>query len=138
MTDHQAVKPGETIQLLADMKDNRQVKQAQFFYRMNDDEPFTEVRVEKSRNDGLYRHNIYFAELIGKEKVEYYMRAGDGSNVSSTEKKTIPLEQRILKGLRLNVSEGGTVSGKMLLKATSEKPPSETTIRIDGIEQKRR
>ena len=65
------------------------------------------------------------------------MRAGDGSNVSSTEKKTIPLEQRILKGLRLNVSEGGTVSGKMLLKATSEKPPSETTIRIDGIEQKK-
>ncbi|MED1066340.1 metallophosphoesterase [Bacillus paralicheniformis] len=137
MTDHQAVKPGETIQLLADMKDNRQVKQAQFFYRMNDDEPFTEVRVEKSRNDGLYRHNIYFAELIGKEKVEYYMRAGDGSNVTATEKKTIPLEQRILKGLRLNVSEGGTVSGKMLLKATAEKPPFETTIRIDGIEQKK-
>lgn len=65
------------------------------------------------------------------------MRAGDGSNVTATEKKTIPLEQRILKGLRLNVSEGGTVSGKMLLKATAEKPPFETTIRIDGIEQKK-
>lgn len=66
------------------------------------------------------------------------MRSGDGSNVTVTEKKTIPLEQRILKGLRLNVSEGGTVSGKMLLKATAEKPPFETTIRIDGIEQKKK
>ncbi|MDR4215685.1 hypothetical protein FO492_22500, partial [Bacillus paralicheniformis] len=72
---------------------------------MNDDEPITEVRVEKSRNDGLYRHNIYFDELIGKENMEKYMRAGDGSNVTATEKKTKLIEQRHLKGLRMNVNE---------------------------------
>ncbi|MFO6497648.1 MULTISPECIES: metallophosphoesterase [Bacillus] len=136
MTDHHAAKPGETIQLLADISDNQQVKNVQFFYRMSADEPFSKVSVEKSRNDGLYRHNLYFAELIGKEKVEYYIKASDGSNTAATEKKTIALEQSFLKGLRLNVHNGGTVSGHTLLKATSERPPSETKIRIDGKEQK--
>ncbi|WP_307892625.1 metallophosphoesterase [Bacillus swezeyi] len=136
MTVHQSAKPGETIQLLADISDNQQVKNVQFFYRMNEDEAFNGVSVEKSRNDGLYRRNIYFAELIGKEKVEYYMKASDGEHVVTTEKKSIALEQSFLKGLRLNVNDGGTVSGNTLLKATSERPPKETNIRIDGKEQK--
>lgn len=136
LTVHQPVKPGEAIQLLAEIKDNKRVKKAQFFYRMNDDEPFTEVSVEKSQSDGLYRHNIYFAEFIGKDKLEYYIKASDGSNAVTGEKKTISLEQSFLKGLRLNVEERGTVSGDVLLKAASERPPEETVIRIDGKEQK--
>ncbi|MCY7857618.1 metallophosphoesterase [Bacillus sonorensis] len=136
LTARQPVKPGETIQLLADIKDNKQVKKAQFFYRMSDDEAFIGVSAEKSETDGLYRHTIDFTEWIGKEKFEYYIKASDGSNTVAGGKKTIPFEQSFLKGLRLNMQEGDTVSGNMMLKATSEGPPEETVIRIDGKKQK--
>ncbi|MDI5791546.1 hypothetical protein PO124_33900 [Bacillus licheniformis] len=52
---------------------------------MNDDEPFTEVRVEKAAMTACTA-TISICRTHWQRKVEYYMRAGDGSNVSSTER----------------------------------------------------
>ncbi|NPC94285.1 hypothetical protein HOO54_19200 [Bacillus sp. WMMC1349] len=135
LTDCHSVNPGGAIELLADVKDNQQLKKVQFFYRTAESDTFTSVNVEKSKNDGFYHHQIFFAELIGKESLQYYMTASDGSHMTSTKKTTITMKQSVLKGLRLNVKNGDTVSGNILLKATSERPPDEINIRIDGQEQ---
>ena len=57
------------------------------FYRYDDEGTFTKMPSAKlyEHYTDIYPFNWYAPELFGKERLEYYIKAGDGENVVRTE-----------------------------------------------------
>ncbi|KXZ17306.1 hypothetical protein AXI59_17890 [Bacillus nakamurai] len=139
LTNRKPVRPTESIELKADIRDKSLVKTAAFYYRTNEKKPFKRILAEKDRNDNLYHHIIYSPELIGQDQLEYYIAAGDGENEAKTPVKMIDIEQTSKShGLRMNIDPNDTISGTQLLKATSDISADKIKLWIDGKLQQTR
>ncbi|MEH7872959.1 metallophosphoesterase [Bacillus velezensis] len=139
LTDRKPVRPAESIELKADIKDKNLVKTAAFYYRTNEKKPFKRILAEKDRNDSLYHHILYSPELLGQDQLEYYIAASDGENEAKTPVKMIDIEQTSKShGLRMNVEPEDTISGTYLLKATSDVSADKIKLWIDGKRQETR
>ncbi len=119
------------IQLKFDIQDERQLRSARLYYRMNDGN-YHSVNLKRGA-DGYFSHTIYAVDLIQKEKVEYYIAATDGFNPIQTSTRTIinqlPKEK---EGLSLNVENQSLLSKEVLLKAFHSKDNEPTTLSFDG------
>ncbi len=137
LTDRKPVRPAESIELRADIHDRSLVKTAAFYYRTDETKPFKRILAEKDRNDNLYHYIVYSPELIGKDQLEYYVAAGDGTNEAKTPVKMVDIKQTSKShGLRVNLENRDTLSGVQYLKATSDERTDRIKLWIDGKEQK--
>ncbi|MDY7432297.1 metallophosphoesterase [Bacillus sp. V26] len=136
LTDRKPVRPAESIELRADIRDRSLVKTAAFYYRTDENKPFKRIFAEKDRNDHLYHYIVYSPELIGKDQLEYYVVAGDGINEAKTPVKMIDIKQTSKShGLRMNIENRDTLSGTQFLKATTDGGTDSIKLWIDGKKQ---
>ena len=115
------VKEDSDLKISFDAKDNQAVKTVAFYYRVNDVVEFKKVYLRENFDDGLYHYTIYSPELIGKDYVEYYTEASDGSNTVTSEKRQVSITRDPkASGLRLNVKEHDLLSGEKVIKAVDD------------------
>lgn len=120
LTAVKEVSASESVTIEAKITDNHQVKAVSLFYRTSDEEDFTEVNLEELSNH-RFKLTISEAEFIGREKLEYYFVARDGTHTTETDLTVLPIKhEHALEGLRLNVKDGDLLSGKALIKATAD------------------
>lgn len=135
LTESKEVSSTEPVQVIAEMKDNIQVKLATLHYRTLETEDFKKVNLVMKGNN-LYQHTLYQPELIGKKAIEYYFTASDGVNKITSETTSISIHHPGVKeGLRLNVSDEELISGEKTIKATSEQSPDKLKLFIDEQQQ---
>ncbi|MDR9792603.1 lamin tail domain-containing protein [Aeribacillus pallidus] len=136
LTNTEKAMETDNIFIKAEVKDNIEVKTVSLYYRTKLQEPFKKVNLEENYNSRLYEHTIYSPELIGKNIVEYYFVAGDGTNIQESPHFTVQIESANKKqGLRLNVENGQIVSKETVVKATGDLTPEEVSLYIDGAKQ---
>src|SRR5699024_5257197 len=110
------------------------IKKVNLHYRTTVDAAFESINLTIGSNNE-YSHIIYEPELIGKEFVEYYFTASDGTNITKSETYKVDVEGAAqLDGLRLNVDDDEWVAGDKILKATGEEGPSDLSLAIDKEE----
>ena len=119
----------------AKITDNKQVKTATLYYRIGDGE-FTKVNLVQSTNEkDVYEYTIYEPELIGKDKLEYYLTANDGKNETRTDNRMLTIQNpQLNKGFRLNVGDNELLSGEKIIKATAATFTEETQLYFDGVQ----
>ncbi|WP_182103730.1 lamin tail domain-containing protein [Niallia taxi] len=126
----------EDITVSAKANDNNGVKTVAVYYRTNGEQKYERLLLKKDGNDNLYTTTIYAANFIAKEYVEYYLTASDGINEVKTENHKIKINNpENTEELRINVKDGSTVSGNVLLKGTSNSHDAKKVkLFIDGKE----
>ena len=118
MTKATEVQQTENIKITAEVMDNIEVKSVRLLYRTDSKESFKEVILPLT---DLYNYTIPYAELIAKKEVEYYFVASDGTNETKSDTYTIKVNSEYDdSSLRLNVKEDDILSGKKILKGTSQ------------------
>ena len=129
------VKEENDLKISFEAKDNQAVKTVAFYYRVNDATDYKKVYLRENFDDGLYHYTVYSPELIGKDYVEYYAVATDGSNTFTTEKQQVEITRDPkATGLRLNVKDHDLLSGEKVIKAVDEQ--NQPTLFIDNSEIK--
>ncbi|WP_054859244.1 hypothetical protein [Gracilibacillus sp. JCM 18860] len=125
----------ENIDLQVSANDNQEVKTVAVYYRTEDEKEFKEALLEESEEKGgVYQYRIYAPEIIGKEYVEYYFQASDGTNSVKSGIETIRVASDLDQSpLRLNVENEQILSGKSIIKGgTAEKSsPDDLIMKID-------
>ena len=101
------VKEESDLKISFDAKDNQAVKTVAFYYRLNDVAEFKKVYLRENFDDGLYHYTIYSPELIGKDYVEYYTEASDGTNMVTSEKRQVSIT-RDPKSIRFTIECEGS------------------------------
>ncbi len=128
----EAVSEQTDVKLKFDIKDSQTVKTARLYYKNNQESTYHSVDLKKDHADGLFRYTIYSANLIGKESLEYYLEASDGTNMATTDKKKIGIIQdKRPEGLTLNVEDKSLLSKNVLLKAFHSKNNNDTKLILD-------
>jgi len=134
LTEQTTVEKFTPLKLIAQITDNIMVKKVNLHYRTTVDAAFESINLTIGSNNE-YSHIIYEPELIGKEFVEYYFTASDGTNITKSETYKVDVEGAAqLDGLRLNVDDDEWVAGDKILKATGEEGPSDLSLAIDKEE----
>jgi hypothetical protein len=136
LTDESTVSQKDDIEVIAKATDDREVKTVKIFYKIAGQEQFTEAIVKENYDDTFFHHTIYSPELIGKEYVEYYLFASDGTNDVKSETYRVQITNDLdQSSLRLNIKEGDRVAGDKVLKATSASDgPENVKLSIDETE----
>ena len=131
LTAVKEVSSTEPVTIEAKITDDQQVKAVSLFYRTSENDDFTEVNLEELSNH-RFKLTISEAEFIGREKLEYYFVARDGTNTSETDLTVLPIKHdHALDGLRLNVKESDLLSGKALIKATADDAADDMHVFVD-------
>ncbi|OLS35885.1 lamin tail domain-containing protein [Bacillus sp. MRMR6] len=126
----------ENIRIVADVKDDQEVKSVRLFYKISGQSDYQMQILQKDTHDSLYHSIIPSPEIIGKEEVDYYFVASDGTNEQTSEHKQIKVtNDHDQSSLRLNVNEGQILNGQVILKGTSATDaPADVTLSVDGTE----
>ncbi|MGH1144981.1 lamin tail domain-containing protein [Bacillus pseudomycoides] len=114
--------------------DNERVKSVKLYYKTNPNAEYKAENLVEDRVDKKYHYTIYSPELIGKEKVTYYLEASDGFNVVKSDMYSVQIAGEKDKGpLRLNVKDDEVVANQVLLKGTSSSVGAERlSLLVDG------
>lgn len=136
LTDVITVNQKENIEVIAKATDDREVKTVKIFYKISGQSEFTEAIVKENYDDSFFHHTIYSPELIGKEYVDYYLLASDGTNEVTSETYRVQVTNDLdQSSLRLNIKEGDKVGGEKVVKATSvSDAPENVKLSIDETE----
>jgi hypothetical protein len=119
-TSAKEVKEENNLKISFDAADNVAVKTVAFYYRTNASADFKKIYLKENFDDKMYHYTVYSPELIGKDWVEYFATASDGTNTVTTEKQKVTiLRDQSATGLRLNVKDHDLLSGQAVLKATN-------------------
>ncbi|WP_075618624.1 S-layer homology domain-containing protein [Paenisporosarcina indica] len=107
----------ENLDLSFDVTDEAMVKTVRLFYRTNETEEYRMVDLTKTYDSTVYTHTVPSPDLIGKEKLSYYVQASDGINEVTSKVKDIEIlsDDSVMTGL--NVEDGSYLSKTVLLKA---------------------
>ncbi|WP_447925104.1 metallophosphoesterase [Georgenia muralis] len=86
------------------------------------------------RSDGAdgYTHVVDAADLTGKRWYEYWVTASDGTNVTTTDVRRVPVAGVDQSPVRLNVTDGEVVAGEHVVSAAGDTYPRELTLAVDG------
>lgn len=134
LTEQTTIEKLTPLKIAAQITDNMMVKKVDLHYRTTTDARFESLNLTKGSNNE-YHHIIYEPELIGKEFVEYYFTASDGTNVMKSKTFKVDVEgTEHSDELRLNVDDNEWIAGDKILKATGEEDPSDLSLAIDEIE----
>ncbi|WP_017153986.1 lamin tail domain-containing protein [Bacillus bingmayongensis] len=114
--------------------DNEQLKSVKLYYKTNPNAEYKVENLVEDRADKQYHYTIYSPELIGKEKITYYLEASDGLNVVKSDMYSVQIAGEKDKGpLRLNVQDEEVVANQVLLKGTSSSVGAEQlSLLVDG------
>lgn len=136
LTSINEVNQKENIDLIAKVTDDQEVKSVRLFYKTNDQDEEQMVILQQNKDDKMYHSIIYSPELIGKEYVEYYFVASDGTNEVKSETYRVSIEDDFNQdSLRLNVQDDEIVNGQVVLKGTSDSDqPADLQLLIDQTE----
>lgn len=118
----------ENITISAKATDDLGVKSVTLYYRTNGEEDFKQVLLAVDPSDKeIYSTTIYAAEFIAKEKMEYYFVASDGQNEVRTDIATLVISNSLNQDpIRLNVKDNDILSGKVIVKGTSQETSTDT------------
>ncbi len=136
LTDMTTVSQKEDIEVIAKTTDDREVKTVKIFYKISGQEQFTEAIVKENYDDSFFHQTIYSPDLIGKEYVDYYLFASDGTNDVTSETYRVQITNDLdQSSLRLNIKEDDILAGEQVLKATSASDgPENVKLLIDETE----
>jgi hypothetical protein len=136
LTDVSSVNQKENIEVIAKASDDSEVKTVKIFYKISGQTEFTEAIVKENFDDNFFHQVIYSPELIGKEYVDYYLFASDGTNDVISETYRVQITNDLdQSSLRLNIKEGEMVAGEKVVKATSTvDAPENVQVFIDDQE----
>jgi LPXTG-motif cell wall-anchored protein len=124
------IAPGDPFQMAFEVSDDVQVRTVTLAVRSNLDEEFT---THDLLADGdTYRHSIPSVDLTGKQWFEYVLTARDGTNQTTTDPRTVPVDDGRPTGLRLNLEDGAWVSGEVDVVAATDRYPADVSLEIDG------
>lgn len=113
--------------------DDQSIKTVRLYYKTNKDASFHAVDLIKKNGSSIYNYILPSVELIGKDYLEYYVLASDGtSTVESSKQKVNIIQDKLPEGLSLNVKNNTVLSQNALIKAFYPKDNSKTTITLDN------
>ncbi|MBP1083977.1 MULTISPECIES: lamin tail domain-containing protein [Bacillus] len=124
----------ENIELVAEAKDNKELKTVNLFYKTDGEEDYKKATLSQDYNDTFYHHILYSPEIIGKTYVDYYFVVSDGTNQTESGNYRIAVTNDLdHSSLRMNVKDGDILSGQSIIKGTSkEEPEKNVQLFIDG------
>ncbi|MGO4541727.1 S-layer homology domain-containing protein [Paenibacillus sp. 2TAB19] len=131
------VAESETLKLVADVRDDREVRTVTVYVKTNADAGYTKHYLYEDYDDKMFHFTVASPEMVGKAYVEYYFEASDGTH----KEQSAPVRVNITGGsdrseLRLNAKDGKLVSGIFELKATSESEDADAlTLTVDEAVQ---
>lgn len=133
LTDVSTVSQKDDIEVIAKATDDSEVKTVKIYYKISGQEQYTETIVKENYDDSFFHLTIYSPELIGKEYVDYYLFASDGTHDVTSETYRVQITNDLdQSSLRLNIKEGTQVAGDKVLKATSASDgPENVKLSID-------
>ncbi|MFC0272253.1 lamin tail domain-containing protein [Metabacillus herbersteinensis] len=136
LTNVSEINQKDNINLVANIKDDKEVKTVRFFYKIDNQTEYKDVIVKEDYDDLLYHHTIPSPDLIGNEQVEYYFVASDGTNEVRSETYQIKITSDIdTSSLRLNVKDNDILTGEKALKGTSQSDsPENVNLYVDDTE----
>ncbi len=126
-----AIDPAVNFTIELTVTDDVQVRTLELELSNNVDDGIRSVNLVAGA-DGIYRHAVNAADLIGKKWYEYTVTARDGSNVTTTESRRVPVAGADTAPIRLNVADGQYLGGESTVIAAGDDFPSELTLSIDG------
>lgn len=126
----------DNIEIAANVIDDQEVKSVRLFYKISDQNDYQMKILQQDSTSGLFHSTIYSPELIGKDFVDYYFVASDGSNEKTSDTYRVDITtDHDQSSLRLNVKEEDIVTGVVILKGTSaEDAPDNVSLMVDGTE----
>lgn len=125
------IDPAADFSIVLDASDDVQVRTLQLDLANNVDDGIRSLNLVVG-SDGVYRHVVNAADLIGKKWYEYTVTARDGSNTTTTETRRVPVNGANTDPIRLNVTDGQYVGGESTVIAAGDDYPSELELSIDG------
>lgn len=113
--------------------DDQSIKTVRLYYKTDKDPSYQTVDLIKKSGSSIYRYTFPSVELIGKEYLEYYVMASDGTNsVESSKQKINVIQDKIPEGLSLNIANNTVLSKNAIIKAFHSKDNSKTTLFLDS------
>lgn len=117
ITDVTTIGKLKDLELSFNISDETQVKTVQLFYKMKNDSEYKSVFITNNEGETQFNYTIDKMELLGKEYVDYYVKYSDGTYESISEPVRVNIESTNTKTKGLNLTNGSTVSGKVLVKS---------------------
>ncbi|MCP3761285.1 S-layer homology domain-containing protein [Domibacillus sp. A3M-37] len=127
MTETAPVSARQNVKLAFDASDDQSVKTMRLYYKTKEVDEYTAVDLVENYDTGLYSHTVYSPELFGKEGVQYFVKASDGTNDTETEVKDILVLNDTTEKTGLNVEDGSILSKIATIKSFGQ----DSTLSID-------
>ncbi|MFB9328971.1 S-layer homology domain-containing protein [Paenibacillus aurantiacus] len=126
----------DNLAITADVADETAVKTVALYYRTDAGAAFTKRYLYEDYSDKMFHYAVFSPELVGRQAVEYYFEASDGTHtVKSDTFKVNILSKHSHADLRLNVKDGDIMSGARVIKGTSEHAAADDLkLAVDGKE----
>ena len=128
LTETAPISARQNVTLLFDASDNQSVKTMRLFYKMREADEYQSVDLTENFDTGLFSHTVYSPDLLGKDGLQYYVKASDGTNDIQTDVKTISIENDPGGKTGLNVEDGSLLSKTAVIKSFGK----ESTLSVDG------
>ncbi|WP_083632234.1 metallophosphoesterase [Domibacillus antri] len=128
LTETAPISGRQNVSLSFKAADDQVVKTVRLFYKTNEIDTFTSVDLTKNAETDLYSHTVYSPDLLGKEILQYYVQASDGTNEVETNQTSIPILSDNTEKTGLNVEDGSLLSKTAVIKSFGH----ESRLSIDG------
>ncbi|WP_052352849.1 metallophosphoesterase [Neobacillus dielmonensis] len=125
--------PENGVEFVVGSKNGKMIKNLVLYYKIDDDQNYTEVPFDYSEEDSLYHYRINdLARVLGSKQIQYYMAASN--NEFSVTSETYQTEIRRDNQPFLNVTDQQMISGSQFIKgAARDLQPDEIQLSIDGV-----
>ncbi|MEH7381266.1 lamin tail domain-containing protein [Bacillus sp. JJ1533] len=136
LTKTTEVNQKDNINIVANVTDDKDVKSVRLFYKIDQQDKYSEAILQENYDDLLYHHTVYSPDLIGHKYVDYYFVVSDGKNEVKSESYRVTITNDLDdSSLRLNLNNGEMIRGEKIIKATSAVDSSDKMkLLIDGKE----
>lgn len=129
LTEGRQAHPDDGIEIVIGSKNNKMVKTLTLFYKIDDEETYTEVPFTFDPADSHYHYRIDdLFRLLGGKTIQYYYKASNDSY--KTKSNVYEIDIRRDAGLRLNVEDKEIISGKTIITGTGGTKP--LSLVVDG------
>ncbi|WNS81253.1 lamin tail domain-containing protein [Domibacillus sp. DTU_2020_1001157_1_SI_ALB_TIR_016] len=128
LTETAPISARQNVTLSFDATDDQSVKTMRLFYKTSETDEYKSVDLTENFDTGLFSQTVYSPDLLGKESLQYYVKASDGTNEIETDVKTIQIENDISAETGLNVEDGSLLSKTAVIKSFGK----ESTLSVDG------
>jgi len=129
-TENPTISSDEDFEISAQITDNNQVKTVVLYLKSNLDEDYTAYNLTFSPDD-TFKKTINGVDIIGKKYFEYYFKASDGTNITTSSVQTATVEGSISEPLRLSIENGDIFAGTVPVTVGGDLYPSQAKLYIN-------